>query len=169
MKRLALKAGTVEQLRYLRRNATDAELALKRKLREHFPDAKFRFQVPFGPYRADFASHRAKPIIELDGGQHATAREYDEARTAFLNGEGFQVIRFWNNDVLKNMDGVLTRINQTLAPCGRGWCEAPGEGPAAFAAEKTPSPEYAFSGSQTRAAPHPIPLPQGERGSLSNL
>jgi very-short-patch-repair endonuclease len=134
-------------------------------LRENLPQARFRRQVPCGPYFADFASHGAKLIIELDGGHHADAQEYDAARTAFLNGEGYRVIRFWNNDVLMNTEGVLTLINKALSPCGRGL----GEGPAASAAEKTLAPEFESFGSQTRAAPHPIPLPQGERGSLSNL
>jgi very-short-patch-repair endonuclease len=167
MKRLSLQAGTVERARQLRRDASDAELALERGLKLAFPKAKFRFQVPFGPFYADFACHKAKLVIEVDGGQHATTVEDDEARTAFLNTEGYQVMRFWNNDVLTNLDGVLTQINQTLAPCGRGWCEAPGEGPAASAAEKT-SPDATDSlGAQTRAAPHSNSLPQGERGHRS--
>jgi len=167
MKRLALKPGTVERSRQLRREATDAEQVLWRGLRESFPKAKFRFQVPFGPFQADFASHGAKLVIEVDGGGHAITVDQDAARTAFLNAEGYHVIRFWNNDVLTNLDGVLTQINQTLAPCGRGWCEAPGEGPAASAAERLSRGAEKSFGAQTRAAPHPNPLPQGEREQRS--
>ena len=176
MKRLALRAGTVERARNLRRNATDSERRLLRGLKEVFREAKFRFQVPFGPYYADFASHSAKLIIEVDGGQHAVAKDYDEARTEFLKGEGYRVIRFWNNDVLTNLDGVLTLIGKALSPCGRGvaktaWgavFQATGEGPAASADEKTFRPADFFHALQTQRAPLPIPLPQGEREVMTN-
>ncbi len=89
-------------------------------LRQVHPDAKFRRQVPLGPYFADFCSHSAKLVIELDGGQHGEAVEYGDARTQFINGEGYQVIRFWNNDVMDNIEGVMTRIQASLSPRGRG-------------------------------------------------
>jgi very-short-patch-repair endonuclease len=120
MKRLALTAGTVARSRALRRNATPAERRMQGGLREAFPEAKFRFQVPLGLYYADFCSHSAKLVIEVDGGQHSDATEYDAARTEFINGEGYTVIRFWNNEVMENLDGVVTRIQNTLSPCGRG-------------------------------------------------
>lgn len=164
MKRLALRAGTVERARNLRRNATDAERRLLQGLKEVFREAKFRFQVPFGPYFADFASHSAKLIIEVDGGQHAVAKDYDEARTQFLNGEGYRVMRFWNNDVLTNLDGVLTLVGKALSPCGRGL----GEGPAASAVEKTFRPAGYSHALRTQRAPLPIPLPQGEREVMTN-
>ena len=105
-----LKPETVARARALRRAATDAEQRLWYALRERFPATKFRWQVPFGPYHADFASHGAKLIIEVDGSQHAVKRARDAARTRFLNGEGYRVLRFWNNEVLKNLDGVLAVI-----------------------------------------------------------
>ncbi len=114
MKRLALKAGTVERARKLRRDLTPQEWMLWNGLKESFPEAHFRKQVPFGPYYADFACHVATLVIELDGSQHADAVPYDAARTAFLESEGYTVIRFWNNDVTNNLDGVLTAIAHHL-------------------------------------------------------
>jgi very-short-patch-repair endonuclease len=110
---------------------TDAEKILWRALRGELPDAKFRRQVPLGPYTADFACHSARLVIEVDGGQH---NEADVARrTSFLNGEGYEVLRFWNHDVLQNIDGVVATIAQALPPRGDGL----GRGPAASAADKT--------------------------------
>lgn len=105
-----LKPETVARSRTLRREMTDAELTLWRGLGEALPEARFRTQVPLGPYYADFASHRCRLVIELDGGQHSEKLDYDAARTHFLNGEGYRVLRFWNNEVLGNLDGVLTAI-----------------------------------------------------------
>jgi very-short-patch-repair endonuclease len=70
----------------------------------------FRAQVPLGPYYADFVSHGARLIIEVDGSQHGGAVEYDAERTTFLEGEGYRVLRFWNNQVLRELDDVLTAI-----------------------------------------------------------
>jgi very-short-patch-repair endonuclease len=109
-------SGTVSRARGLRRTATDAEKRLWRGLRDTFPLAKFRRQVPVGPYFADFFSFSARLIIEVDGGQHADAVPYDETRTAFLERNGYRVIRFWNNDVLTNLDGVLTMVGNALSP-----------------------------------------------------
>lgn len=99
----------VDRARELRRNATDAERKLWVSLREAFPGAKFRRQVPLGSYFADFCSHATRLVIEVDGGQHAEAADYDAARTRFI-GEGYRVIRFWNHDVLGNAEGVLATI-----------------------------------------------------------
>jgi very-short-patch-repair endonuclease len=68
--------------------------------------------VPLGPYFADFCSHGARLIFEVDGGQHSQAG--DAARTRFLEGEGYRLLRFWNNEVLGNMDGVLAAIAAAL-------------------------------------------------------
>lgn len=99
---------TIARARELRRNATDAEKLLWRLFREKLPSAKFRRQVPIGPYFADFASHAVHLIIELDGGQHDEAT--DAPRTAFLEREGYRVIRFWNHELMQNIEGVLARI-----------------------------------------------------------
>jgi very-short-patch-repair endonuclease len=91
---------------------TDAELAMWRMLRESFPDQHFRRQVPIRHFIADFASHPAKLVIEVDGGQHDENR--DAARTLVIEGEDYRVLRFWNNDVLGNPDGVWTVIDGAL-------------------------------------------------------
>jgi len=109
-------SGTVARARGLRRDASDAEKHLWRALRQAFPQAKFRRQVPHGPYFADFLSFNAKLVVEVDGGQHADATEYDATRTRYLEAQGYRVLRFWNNDVLTNTDGVLTVISESLLP-----------------------------------------------------
>lgn len=95
---------------------TDAEQVLWRALREALPDLHWRHQVPFGAYTADFCSHRAKLVIEVDGGQHSAeaSQAYDEARTCFLGAEGYRVLRFWNHDVLGNTHGVIATIAAAL-------------------------------------------------------
>ena len=70
----------------------------------------FRRQHPVGPYILDFYCSAAKLAIELDGDQHAQQREYDEARTKFLNRMGIQMLRFWNIDLKENLEGVLDTI-----------------------------------------------------------
>jgi len=120
-KRLTLAPDAIQRARGLRKRMTDAERVLWRALRETLPERHWRKQVPLGPYFADFASHSARLVIELDGGQHESARAYDAERTTFLEAEGFQVLRFWNNDVLSNTIGVLERIAETLPlPAGEG-------------------------------------------------
>jgi very-short-patch-repair endonuclease len=109
-------SGTISRARELRKNATDAEKRMWRALRENFPGAKFRRQVPIGPYYADFFSFAAKLVIEVDGGQHGEAQDYDARRTAFLESQGLRLIRFWNNDVLSNMEGVVATIAESMSP-----------------------------------------------------
>jgi very-short-patch-repair endonuclease len=97
--------------RKLRQNQTDAEKRLWRLLRSHQMDgAHFRRQVPFGRYVADFACHDAGLIIEIDGGQHDPLSPAEIGRTAFLQKQGYRVLRFWNNEVLENLEGVYTTI-----------------------------------------------------------
>ena len=97
----------------LRETTTGAEDLLWRRLRR-FPvsGTHFRRQVPIGPYVADFACMAARLIIEVDGSQHGRddLRKRDEERTHWLEAEGYRVIRFWNNDLTANMDGVLEAI-----------------------------------------------------------
>ena len=98
--------------RELRRNATSAERRMERLLKENFPEARFRFQVPLRHHIADFASHRLKVVIEIDGGQHNA--EVDAHRTADIEGEGYRIFRFWNNEVLENGEGCMIRLGQLL-------------------------------------------------------
>ena len=115
MKRLSLPDGATARARNLRKNMTKAERLLWRALRTALPEYHWRKQVPFGSYFADFCSHRAKLVIEVDGSQHASAIERDASRTRFLEAEGYRVIRFWNNDVIGNPDAVIGRIAGALA------------------------------------------------------
>ena len=83
-----------------------------RILREAFPEARFRRQVPLRRYIVDFASHRARLAIECDGGQHN--EDVDAERTRLIEAEGYQVLRFWNSDILGNPGGVHSVIASAL-------------------------------------------------------
>jgi very-short-patch-repair endonuclease len=98
--------------RSLRKNQTDAERLLWQKLRNRqLLNVKFRRQFPIEPYIADFVCLEPKLIIELDGSQHFDQISYDNKRTDFLKQRGFEVLRFWNNDVFNNTEGVLESIH----------------------------------------------------------
>ena len=104
-----------EAARRLRANMTDAERKLWSLLRrKQLQEFRFRRQVPLGRYCADFACMSARLIVELDGGQHAVQTEQDERRTAWLQRNGFRVLRFWNREVFTNTDGVLETIRLSL-------------------------------------------------------
>ena len=99
--------------RVLRGNQTPAETWLWIMLRAHrFSGFKFRRQVPIGPFIVDFYCHQERLVIELDGGQHnlLEAQSYDRRRSQFLNQKGLSVIRFWNNDALRQKEAVLGQI-----------------------------------------------------------
>lgn len=99
----------------LRQNQTEAEKIIWHALKAgRFEGLKFRRQFSVGSYIADFACPAARLIIEIDGGQHCENAD-DEMRTAFLQREGFEVIRFWNNDVMDNLDGLLTTLSLALS------------------------------------------------------
>jgi len=90
---------------------TDAERSLWKILRlRQVHEYKFRRQVPLGRYIADFVCHEARLIVEVDGGQHDPASSEEVERTTFLQGEGYRVLRFWNNEVLGNLSGVYDTI-----------------------------------------------------------
>jgi very-short-patch-repair endonuclease len=106
---------SLDRNRNLRRFSTDAEKLLWKQLRNrHLENAKFRRQVWLGSYIVDFACIDAALVIEADGGQHDAARDYDERRSMWLASKGFRVLRFWNNEILTNVDGVLTVIAGAL-------------------------------------------------------
>ncbi|MCC7046862.1 MAG: endonuclease domain-containing protein [Alphaproteobacteria bacterium] len=117
---------------------TDAERRLWSKLRYgQLGGLKFRRQAPIGAYIADFVCFPIQLIIEVDGGQHATAERRDAARTAWLELQGFRVLRFWNNEVLSNTEGVLETIRNFVLK---------------------------DSALERSKAPHPDPPPQGGWG-----
>lgn len=100
----------------LRKNQTDAETKLWCRLRNRgLSGYKFRRQVPVGRYIADFVCMEMRLIVELDGGQHAEQVTYDQEREAYLRSEGYVVVRYWNNEVLGNLDGVLETLTLTLS------------------------------------------------------
>ncbi len=110
---MPLRART-EIARRLRRDAMDVEKILWRALRERVVPWKFRRQHPIGRRIADFACPARKLVIELDGGQHGERMEADHRRNAEIARYGYRVIRFWNNEVLDNLDGVLETIRLAL-------------------------------------------------------
>jgi very-short-patch-repair endonuclease len=121
-----------EQARRLRRNQTDAERVLWFELRDRrLAGLKFKRQVPVDRFIVDFLCSEARLIIEVDGGQHAGRDETN--RTKILEAMGYHVVRFWNNDVLENLDGVLEELLNVL------------------------------DRHEVQEPPHPDPLPAGER------
>jgi very-short-patch-repair endonuclease len=104
--------------RRLRRELTEAEGKLWARLRDRRLGVKFRRQLPIDRFIVDFASEEAKVVIEVDGSQHALAPTRDRDRTAVLEARGFLVLRFWNNQVLEDIDVVLDEIIRTLASRG---------------------------------------------------
>ena len=113
--------------RELRRNGTEAEKRVWRLLRSRQTSAKFRRQQPIEGYVVDFVSFEHRLIIEIDGGQHNDPDEYEQRRTQCLEANGFRILRFWNNDVMENEEGVFERIVEVL-----------------IEAAPAPSPSHAF-------------------------
>ena len=129
----AITKRTRGQARTLRRSPTDAERKMWFLLRSLKPlGMHFRRQAPIGVYIADFVWHDGKLVIEIDGSQHADTRaDYDARRTAWLESQGYRILRFWNNDVLKTPRSV---------------------GEAILAASKNPTPDPSPQGGGERAA-----------------
>ena len=114
MKRLSDK--TTNNARKLRKNMTEVEQLLWQKIRgRQLQNFRFRRQHPIASYIVDFVCLEVELIIELDGSQHIEQFEYDIARDKSLTQSGYKVLRFWNNEVLENMDGVLEVIRQYLS------------------------------------------------------
>lgn len=129
----------------MRKNPTDAEKAMWSLLKEHFADARFRRQVPLRHFIADFASHSARLVVEIDGGQHSV--EKDNARDEVIQQEGYHILRFWNNDVLDNPEGCARRLAEALA---------------------SRHPHPAPASEQARKPAHPSPI-KGEEGFIAVL
>jgi very-short-patch-repair endonuclease len=114
---LRKRDARVPRARRMRHEPTDAERVLWQHLRHlSIEGSHFRRQATIGPYFADFACHAARLVIELDGGQHNEAR--DARRTAELNARGYCILRFWNNDVLGNVEGVMEAIAAAVRSAG---------------------------------------------------
>ena len=104
--------GAGARARTLRQNMTEAERRVWQILRsQQLKGYKFRRQVPIGRYIADFVCHEVRLIVEIDGGQHDRSSPQEAERSMFLHDQGYRVLRFWNNEVLANLDGV----HQTIA------------------------------------------------------
>jgi very-short-patch-repair endonuclease len=107
----------ISHARHLRKNLTDAEQKLWRHIRNRqIKGFRFRRQAPIGNYIVDFVCFEKKLIIELDGGQHSEQQEYDHHRSLWLKSKGYTVIRFWNNDVLNNIEGIMEVILKKIIP-----------------------------------------------------
>ncbi|UUL83323.1 endonuclease domain-containing protein [Sphingomonas qomolangmaensis] len=101
--------------RELRTNATEAERLLWQQLSARkVAGVRFNRQFPIGPCICDFVSRSAKLIIEVDGGQHEAQSAKDARRTAYLEAQGYRVLRFWNNDVIERIEGVVGEIVRVL-------------------------------------------------------
>ncbi len=107
-----MPVNLTEAARELRKNMTNAEKVLWKRLKaKQLGGLKFRRQEQIGRFVADFVCYEKGIVIEADGGQHALEREKDEERTEWLNAQGYTVLRFWNNDILTNIEGVMETIN----------------------------------------------------------
>jgi very-short-patch-repair endonuclease len=133
--------------RRLRHDATDAERRLWYRLRSRqINGAKFVRQDPIGPYVVDFACREQRLIVEVDGGQHATDPR-DAVRDSWLSDRGYRVLRFWNNDVLSNTDGVLEAIAAALSDISGA--QTRGDAPS-----PRPSPRTRGEGAQAPCPPN---------------
>ena len=124
--------------RRLRAGMTDAERLLWQELRGRQLGRRFRRQFPIPPYVVDFACIEARLIVEADGGQHSRPGDHDE-RDSRLRRKGWRILRFWNNDVVENCQGVLHTIAAALAP------------------EPPPHPSPTYGGGSIRAGSSPPP------------
>jgi len=104
--------------RQMRAQPTNAERVLWQRLRHDIAlvGSHFRRQALVGPFIVDFASRKAKLVVELDGGQHEWQQASDARRTRYIEDASYRVLRFWNHDVLGNLEGVLSEIQRALPP-----------------------------------------------------
>jgi very-short-patch-repair endonuclease len=105
-----------ERARTLRKNLTEAEQRLWRRLRyRQIHGCKFRRQQPIGPYIVDFVCLEKRLIVEVDGGQHNERVRHDSSRDEWLRAQGFKVLRFWNNEVMRDVGAVADAIARMFA------------------------------------------------------
>ena len=132
-------SGTIARARELRRDAPEPERQLLRALKEAFPSLKWRRQAPIGPFYADILCFAERMIVEVDGDTHALREKRDASRTKIMESEGFCVLRFANNDVMENLEGVIAAISLSLReregarsakPSGKGEDSSEDEGSA---------------------------------------
>jgi very-short-patch-repair endonuclease len=166
-----------ENARTLRRNMTDAERALWRLLRSgHIEGHRFRRQEPLDHYIVDFVCFDARLVIEVDGGQHFESKS-DAKRDTYLRSQGFRVLRFWNNDVLSNPDGVyhsrgvaLTLRRFACAPVARAPSSSSGyrlrQGFGGSVVQTQVRRSFSGGGSSLRSLSLHNLLPRGEKGSF---
>ncbi len=173
---VAVRPMATERARLLRREETDAEYRLWGELRNRSLNGyKFVRQMPIGPFFADFACRQRFLVLELDGSQHAESVA-DTERTRFLNARGYSVLRFWNDEVLREREEVLETI---LAALEGGLAPSPGLrfAPATLSprgeegaksrrsAWRSAWRERARVRAERRQEAPPAPLPDGERGA----
>jgi very-short-patch-repair endonuclease len=109
------RAESARRAKKLKREMTDAERKLWYRIRgKRFASWNFRRQVPIGPHVADFLCERARLVVEVDNGASPGRRDLDRARSADLNAQGYEIVRFWNDEVLGNIDGVLEVLERVL-------------------------------------------------------
>ena len=152
--RFSRTRAVTARARNLRSNMTDAEARLWRALRrDQLNGLHFRRQHPIGPFTVDFYCPSLRLAVEVDGGQHAEqVKQADDRRTAWLADKGIVVVRYWNNDVLSNLEGVLSDLLRHAERLAQ--------------AEKTPSPTLPLSGGgREDAAPLPKTAPLPRDGS----
>ena len=115
MKWHSASSSEIARARRLRAEMTEVERRLWFRLRgEQILSCRFRRQVPIGDYVVDFACMKAQLVVEVDGGQHDAASADDARRTAWLESQGYRVLRFWNTDVLQEPDAVVESIREAL-------------------------------------------------------
>ena len=115
-----LSSGQRVRSRRLRGEQTEAEARLWTRLgSRQVAGAKVRRQLPLGPFVADFCCMEIGLVVEVDGGQHAEREPQDARRSEYLEARGFRLLRFWNDEVLRNTEDVLEQIFKTIEQCGK--------------------------------------------------
>ncbi len=116
-----MKFKEIIKARYLRKSETEEEIILWKELRNNKLGIKFRRQHPIDVFVIDFYAPKIKLAIELDGSQHSNkdAKEYDEMRTEFLKSKDITVLRFWNNELKKDLNNVINKIQEKIVDLSR--------------------------------------------------